>query len=184
MKFVTNKYGQQVCLIGSKFTKPEMVIASVLDEIGVEYKTQFYFDEKGLKNKKYDAAVFDNDGNLAFLIEFDGPCHYDPEFYKDYGNRPERNKCHVIRAIIGDAEKTKIASDKGVPLLRITYLQMDILRDYILAYVWTFVDKNEETAKEIALVKMLDKYGWDFDYTLPSELGKKEEAFFKERGDI
>ena len=32
------------------------------------------------------------------------------------------------------------------------------------------------------MVKMLDKYGWDFDYVQPSTLTKAEESFLKDRG--
>lgn len=43
-------------------------------------------------------------------------------------------------------------------------------------------DNANEKAKEISMVKMLDKYGWDFDYVRPSETTKAEEVFLNERG--
>ena len=83
---------------------------------------------------------------------------------------------------LGDAEKARIALDKGMPLLRINSLQERSVRDLILSYVWTFIDNSNEQAKEISMVKMLDKYGWDFDYVQPSTLTKAEESFLKDRG--
>ncbi|MBQ6451733.1 MAG: hypothetical protein IJJ29_07400, partial [Solobacterium sp.] len=39
-----------------------------------------------------------------------------------------------------------------------------ILRDLIISYIWEFCDETNEKTKEVSMVKMLDKYGWDFDY--------------------
>lgn len=177
---VTNKYGKKVRLPESSDTKAERDIAKVLDAIGVSYTKQFYFDEKGLRNKKYDFAVMNGD-DIVFLIEFDGPCHYDPKFYTESGNREERAICHVTRRMISDAEKDKLAFSKGIPILRIYYPQLKTLRELILSYVWVFIDGNRESAKEISMVNMFDKYGWTFDYVQPSEPGKKEKAFLIKR---
>lgn len=181
MKTVINKYGKKVFLPDCADTKPEKEIASFLDEIGVAYKTQFFFDEKGLRSKKYDIAVMNAD-EVAFLIEFDGPCHYDPNFYIESGNREERAICHVVRRMIADAEKDKIALSKGVTVLRTSYLQLEVLKELILSYIWVFVDGDKESAKEISMVNMFDKYGWTFDYVQPSSLSKEEQAFLEERG--
>lgn len=177
-----NKYGIEINLPGRKDTRPERLIETILHELGLNYQMQFYFDETGLRRKKFDAAVLGSDGKPSLLIEYDGAEHYDEEFFKDLGNRPERNKAHVVKVNLGDAEKAKIALEKGIPLLRINSLQEQNIRDLILSYVWTFVDNENEAAKEISMVKMLDKYGWDFDYVQPSELTKAEEQFLKDRG--
>jgi hypothetical protein len=177
-----NKYGIEIRLPGGKDTRPERLIESTLRELGLNYQMQFFFDEAGLRRKKFDAAVFASDGEPALLIEYDGAEHYDADFFKSMGNRPERNKAHVVKVNLGDAEKARIALDKGIPLLRINSLQERSVRDLILSYVWTFIDNSNEQAKEISMVKMLDKYGWDFDYVQPSTLTKAEESFLKDRG--
>lgn len=179
---VTNKYGIEINLPGGKGTRPEKLIETILRELGLNYQMQFFFDETGLRRKKFDAAVFGSGIKPALLIEYDGAEHYDTEFFKDLGNRPERNKAHVVKVNLGDAEKARIALEKGIPLLRINSLQEQNIRDLILSYVWTFVDNKNETTKEISMVKMLDKYGWDFEYVQPSELTKAEEQFLKDRG--
>lgn len=177
-----NKYGIEINLPGRSNTRPERLIEEVLKELGLKYQMQFFFDETGLRRKKFDAAVFGSNSRPALLIEYDGAEHYDEEFFKDLGNRPERNKAHVVKVNLGDAEKARIALEKGVPLLRINSLQEQNIRDLILSYVWTFVDNQNEITKEISMVKMLDRYGWDFDYVQPSELTKAEEQFLKDRG--
>lgn len=80
------------------------------------------------------------------------------------------------------AEKDAIAVKHGVPLLRINEMHRDIMRDLILSWLWQFCDQADEKAKEISMVKMLDKYGWDFEYVRPSETTKAEELFLNERG--
>lgn len=179
----TNKYGKEVYLPDIKDTKPELMIEGILKELDVNYRKQFFFDIKGIRNKKFDFAVFNDDG-LAYLIEFDGPPHYSADFYIQSGNREERARCHVARTMILAAEKDRIANERNAPLLRINYLQIEELRSLIKAYTWVFIDNAQESAKEISMVQMFDKYGWDFNYVKPSEMSKKEEAFLTERDSL
>ena len=67
-------------------------------------------------------------------------------------------------------------------VLRVNEMHRDIMRDLILSWLWEFCDQEDEKAKEISMVKMLDKYGWDFEYVRPSETTKAEEIFLNERG--
>lgn len=175
-----NKYGQNVSLPAKEDTKLERLVADMLDEIGVEYDSQYAFDETGLRAKKYDFAVKDN-GRVAFLIECDGAPHYKEEFYVDCGNRECRAKAHLVKRHLGDAEKDAIALRHELPLLRINDQHSGIVRDLILSYVWEFVDQANEKTKEISMVKMLDKYGWDFEYIEPSEQTKAVREFLKDR---
>lgn len=175
-----NKYGQSVSLPAKDDTQLERLVANMLDEIGVEYDRQFAFDETRLRAKKYDFAVKDNN-HIAFLIECDGAPHYKEEFYVSCGNRECRAKAHLVKRHLGDAEKDAIALRHGLPLLRINDQHSDIVRDLILSYVWEFIDQANEKTKEISMVKMLDKYGWDFEYIEPSDQTKAEREFLKDR---
>ena len=69
-------------------------------------------DETGNKygKLKYDFAIFDDDGNLIRLIEFDGPQHYETEncWYSEEGK-------------IRDIMKNQYALSNGFPLIRIPY---------------------------------------------------------------
>ena len=175
-----NKYGQNILLPPKDDTKLEKLVSDTLNKIGVEYDCQFAFDETGLRAKKYDFAVKDRD-RIAFLIECDGAPHYKEEFYVSCGNRECRAKAHLVKRHLGDAEKDAIALKHRLPLLRINDQHRDIVRDLVLSYIWEFIDQANEKTKEISMVKMLDKYGWDFEYVEPSELTKAEKEFLKDR---
>ena len=176
-----NKYGKTIFLPGKEDTGLEKIAESVLKEAGADYIKQFAFDETGLRAKKFDFAVLKN-GRIVFLIECDGAPHYKEEYYVSCGNRECRAKAHLVKRHLGDAEKDAIAVRHGLPLLRINEMHREIMRDLILAWVWQFCDQADEKAKEISMVKMLDKYGWDFEYVRPSDTTKAEELFLNERG--
>lgn len=63
-----------VCSVG------EYAIRTLLDQNSIHYKTEYIFSD--LKNPntnhclRFDFAVFDEDNNLQYLIEFDGRQHY------------------------------------------------------------------------------------------------------------
>ncbi len=176
-----NKYGKTVFIPGRADTELERIAESILEEAKADYIKQFAFNETGLRSKKFDFAVLKN-GTIAFLIECDGAPHYKEEYYVSCGNRECRAKAHLVKRHLGDAEKDAIAVEHSLPLLRINEMHKDIMRDLILAWLWRFSDQADEKAKEISMVKMLDKYGWDFDYVRPSETTKAEELFLNERG--
>lgn len=181
MRTMVNKYGKRITL-PDQTAQGEQLLEDILKEAGLNYKMQFFFDEKGLRTKKYDAAVLHKSGEPAFLIEFDGREHYDPGWYEALGTRPERCQMHVVKANINEAKYTRVALMHGLPVLRVSYNHLKVLRDLILAYAWTFIDEaNPGDPQEVSAVKMLDRYGWDFDYVEPSEPGKTEAAFLRER---
>ena len=181
MRITTNKYGQTIVLPNKEDTGLERIVESVLIEAGADYIKQFAFDKTGLRAKKFDFAVIKN-RQIAFLIECDGAPHYTEEYYVSCGNRECRAKAHLVKRHLGDAEKDAIAVRHGLPLLRVNEMHREIMRDLILSWLWQFCDRADEKAKEISMVKMLDKYGWDFEYVRPSETTKAEELFLSERG--
>lgn len=181
MRITTNKYGQTIVLPNKEDTGLERIVESVLIEASADYIKQFAFDKTGLRAKKFDFAVIKN-RQIAFLIECDGAPHYTEEYYVSCGNRECRAKAHLVKRHLGDAEKDAIAVRHGLPLLRVNEMHRDIMRDLILSWLWEFCDQADEKAKEISMVKMLDKYGWDFEYVRPSETTKAEEIFLNERG--
>ena len=178
MSFYTvNKYGIPIHLPGNSGTKPEQAIEAVLKDINCEYQMGFAFDEPGLRKKKFDAAVFKPNHSIAFLIEYDGEGHYNQEFFKNMGTRECRSIVHVTRTHLMDAEKNRIAVSKGIPLLRLNKLYKDCFRNVILSWVWTFVDEMSDSNQEINMVRMLDKYGWNFEYSEPSSPSKAVQDF-------
>lgn len=164
MKYVINKSGEKVPVFKSKNNKFENNIEEILTNIGVDYVSQFYFDETGLRKHKYDFAVMKNDKTVGFLIECDGPSHYDEQYYRMCGTPENRTAIHVIRQQLSDAEKTKIAMKYNVPILRVTSLFEKCMRDVILTWIWTFIDETTISNKELSAIGMFEKYGWDFPY--------------------
>lgn len=181
---VTNKYNKKVFLPDHSGTDAENKIEEILKDLGVSYVKQFFFDETGLRQTKYDFAVLSKEGSPALLIEVDGPAHYSEMFYLETGVRPERIKAHVVKRCLGDAEKDFLAYQKGLFVLRVTSLYGEHVRDLIVSYIWKFVDKEAKETLEVAMFKMQERYGWDFDYVIPSSLSKAEKAFLEEKGLI
>lgn len=178
-----NKYGILVREDLFEVSPGADAVDNILKHLPIKYQREFFFDIVGLRRKKFDFAVFSKEEpeKVAFLIEFDGSAHYDENFHNTTGLRPCRWKVHLTRTHISDAIGTQIALKMQVPLLRLTTVHMGCLRNLILSYIWIFVDKNTDKCKEISLVKMLDKYGWDFDYVEPSEFSNNEREFLEER---
>jgi hypothetical protein len=58
-------------------SKNEKIIENYLIEKNISYKTQYKFDDlKYKKHLKFDFAILDKEGNLDFLIEYNGEQHY------------------------------------------------------------------------------------------------------------
>lgn len=181
-KVVKNKYDKVVYLPNHSKTKEECYVEQILKDLNVEFLSQFFFDEAGFRRMKYDFAVLGEDARPAFLIEVDGPDHYSEQFYISTGVRPERAKAHVVKRNIGDAEKDRVALEHGLIVLHVNACNKDNMRDLIISYIWKFVDKHIQETVEVSMHKMLSKYGFDFEYIIPSELGKEEEIYLTDIG--
>lgn len=91
----------------------ELKIATLLEENGVNFKTQYGIDDFSV-HSLFDFAIFDDDGNLIKLIEFDGEQHFKP--VERFGGE-EKFLIQQER----DARKNKYCKDNNIPLLRIPY---------------------------------------------------------------
>ena len=59
----------------------EIKIEDILKENGLKFKMEYIFKDLCSENGKplrFDFAVFDDDGNIDFLIEYQGKQHYEP----------------------------------------------------------------------------------------------------------
>ena len=165
---MVNKYGKFIQMPKIKNTYPELKIANTLKSIGIyedkensegiKFKMGFNFDETGYRQKKYDVAILKN--NIPkLLIEYDGESHYDEEFYKNTGVRPERCTAHIVKSSIADAIKMAIANKYNVPCIRINHLHMPHLRDMLIAYITVIVNEADclkKANKEIMMIDMLE----------------------------
>lgn len=91
----------------------ELKIATLLKENGINFQTQYRIDEFSMYSL-FDFAIFDDDGNLLKLIEFDGEQHYEPIEY--FGGKEK-----LLIQQERDAKKNKYCADNNIPLLRVPY---------------------------------------------------------------
>lgn len=95
-------------------SKGERYIKSLLEQIGIEFETQYRFDDcRNVYPLPFDFAIFIN-GRMG-LIEFDGSQHF-KDSSGHWGGRESYEAVHAR-----DEIKNKYCSDKNIPLLRIPY---------------------------------------------------------------
>jgi len=116
-------------------SRGEQTVYDILEEIGLEYGTDFKTEYKfkkllgiGDRQLRYDFVVFDKEELL--LIEFDGRQHYKPvkwqnnESDEKVQQRYEMTRCH-------DKRKNKYAMKHEYPLLRIKYSDVNKSKELI-----------------------------------------------------
>jgi hypothetical protein len=80
----------------------------------------------GLFDSRFDFAIFDDDGNLDFLIEFQGKQHYQA-VSKFGGNRG------LCQQKFNDNLKRRYCALKGLKLIEIPYTEENLVSyDYIM----------------------------------------------------
>lgn len=98
----------------------EKTINNLLTKNNISFKQEYTFDDlKDKKNLRFDFAVFDNNNNLQYLIEFDGEQHFAMSGWNDLANY-EKVKLH-------DQMKNDYCKEHNIPLIRIPYTQRDIM---------------------------------------------------------
>ena len=100
-----------------KSSSNETYISKVLDDLNIQYKTQYTFpDCKSDKNYPlyFDFAVF-KDGKIFCLIEYDGEQHFHPV-------EPFGGEEGYKRTKIRDCLKDKYCKDKNIQLFRFSYM--------------------------------------------------------------
>lgn len=111
-----------------KASKGEVKIHEILKSNDVNFKEEYEFP--GLKAPsgrplRFDFAIFTDEGDLDFLIEFQGRQHYEP-ISKFGGTRG------LYQQKYNDNEKRKFCARHGITLIEIPYTDFNILTyDYI-----------------------------------------------------
>jgi hypothetical protein len=62
-------------------SRGEIKIEEILEKAGLIFKEEYMFEGLNSPNGRplrFDFAVFDDDGNIDFLIEYQGRQHYEP----------------------------------------------------------------------------------------------------------
>lgn len=104
-------------------SRGEDVISRWLESHGYKYKNQY--SDKRCRDKRalrFDFAVFDENGNILTLIEYDGIQHFKPTRFKSSmpNGLCERNLADVQTK---DEIKNRFCQENNIPLIRINYKQ-------------------------------------------------------------
>lgn len=107
----------------------EIKIYNILMDAGLPFEEEYVFDDlisSSGRHLRFDFAVFDDDGKLDFLIEFNGEQHYKP--VKKFGGARG-----VYRQQYNDSLKKQYCLKNNLRLVTIPYFDENKLTyDYIL----------------------------------------------------
>ena len=88
-----------------KSSRGEIKICEILDAAGLNYQEEYSFPDlvaESGRPLRFDFAVFDDDGNIDFLIEFQGIQHYEAKskfggakglYRQKHNDQKKRNYC-------------------------------------------------------------------------------------------
>jgi len=100
----------------------EEKILNVLQINNINYKKEFTFPEwinTDYWRYRYDFAIFDNENNLKFIIEYDGFHHF------GFTNQLWNTEGNYFQTIKSDNYKSNYCNLKQIPLLRIAYWDLE-----------------------------------------------------------
>lgn len=109
-------------------SKGEKKISQYLDNLNITYKQEHRFTD--CRNKiplPFDFAIFNNNNELQFLIEFDGEFHFE-------NTRADKfiKKHNIIEGTIQrDKIKNEYCKVNNIPLIRIPYFQKDRIEEIL-----------------------------------------------------
>ena len=110
-------------------SRGEIKIAEILREAGLNFKMELSFEGLNSSNGRplrFDFAVFDDEGNIDFLIEYQGRQHYEPS--SKFGG-----KKGLYQQQFNDAKKRRFCQLHDTKLIEIPYTDENILDyDYII----------------------------------------------------
>lgn len=113
-----------------KASRGEIKIHEILEMNEVNFKEEYEFPQLKAPSGRplrFDFAVFDDDGNLDFLIEYQGKQHYE-SVGKFGGNRG------LYQQRYNDNKKRRFCALKGIKLIEIPYTDEAIISyDYIMS---------------------------------------------------
>lgn len=108
----------------------EIKICEIFDRAGVIYQEEYTFPDLVATSGhplRFDFAVFDDEGNLDFLVEYQGAQHYEASG-KFGGSKALYKQRH------NDMEKVKYCQRHNIPLVIVPYWDFGILDyDYIFS---------------------------------------------------
>lgn len=112
-----------------KSSRGEIKICEILDAAGINYIEEYSFKDlisSSGRPLRFDFAIFDDDGDLEFLIEYQGIQHYEAKS-KFGGERGLYQQRH------NDTQKRVYCKKNGIKLIAIPYWdEYKVNYDYIM----------------------------------------------------
>lgn len=107
----------------------ERKVSDILDAAGMTYAVEYVFPDlvaTSGRPLRFDFAVFDDAGNVWFLIEYQGEQHYQKVGKFNNGKGLQRQQ-------FNDRMKAEYCLDRNLPLVSIPYVDFHYLDyDYIM----------------------------------------------------
>ena len=112
-----------------KASRGEIRIHEILEETGLNYKEEYIFPDLRSPNGRplrFDFVVFDDDGVIDFIIEYQGKQHY--EASQKFGG-----KKGLYQQQYNDNQKRRFCALHGFTLIEIPYTEEHLITyDYIM----------------------------------------------------
>ena len=112
-----------------KGSRGEICIHEILEQAGLNFEEEYIFPELKSNNGRplrFDFAVFDDDGNIDFLIEYQGSQHYQAS--SKFGG-----KKGLYQQQFNDNKKRRFCALNDIKLIEIPYTEEHLLSyDYIM----------------------------------------------------
>jgi hypothetical protein len=110
-------------------SRGEIKIAEILEMNGMNFKEEYEFpglNSENCRALRFDFAVFDDDGVLDFLIEYQGRQHYEPS--QKFGG-----KRGFYQQQYNDNQKRRFCALHDFTLIEIPYTEENLITyDYIM----------------------------------------------------
>lgn len=110
-------------------SRGEIRIHEILEEAGLNFKEEYIFPDLKSSNGKplrFDFVVFDDDGYIDFIIEFQGKQHYEPS--SKFGG-----KKGLYQQQYNDNKKRRFCTLHDFKLIEIPYYEENLIDyDYIM----------------------------------------------------
>ena len=110
-------------------SRGEIKIHEILTEANFNFKEEYIFPDLRSPNGRplrFDFVVFDDDGNIDFIIEYQGRQHYEPS--PKFGG-----KQGFYRQQYNDNKKSRFCALHGFNLIEVPYTEENLIDyDYIM----------------------------------------------------
>ena len=112
-----------------KSSRGEIKISEILDMNDIQYQEEYSFNGLNSQNGRalrFDFCVFDDDGKIDFLIEYQGKQHYQP--VSKYGGTKG-----YYQQKFNDDQKRRFCALHNIKLIEIPYTEEHLISyDYIM----------------------------------------------------